>query len=385
MSNIYEVFNVKQQQLNSNKLHRLFRHFSNEYSGIIEYQYDNETYLDNSNINNIIYRDESDPDNKTVTIQGDSISFMINGMLFNMSHSDEQERRFWGPYQLPVTENNKKYNLLGLIVNVDNIQNNSNNTIIHNRLHDSDAIVYSEEQRNPNIDNVFGFYRIADFDINQDDSGTYIITRDGTGWISGYRYNSMFFENMEVTGSRQVSGYLIPVAVIDSQGNYVRLMDCLSKNSFEEFLTQAAVNKLKSTLDDTYVHRSGSTDENPDYGRIGELKINGYSIKSNSELLPTSRINIDPDIVFFNGLVRSRMRYDTQYRIQQPYWGAGERGLPLTLNKQGSVWPVRYLNITQGGTGAGDKLAAKRNLGIRYGISNPSGGSEGDIYFKIIE
>lgn len=44
-----------------------------------------------------------------------------------------------------------------------------------------------------------------------------------------------------------------------------------------------------------------------------------------------------------------------------------------------SVWPV-----DKGGTGATTKSAARTNLGISAGTLHPTGGEDGDIYFKII-
>ena len=44
-----------------------------------------------------------------------------------------------------------------------------------------------------------------------------------------------------------------------------------------------------------------------------------------------------------------------------------------------AVWPIE-----KGGTGGTTKLSAKTNLGITYGTLNPVGGTEGDIYLKII-
>lgn len=43
------------------------------------------------------------------------------------------------------------------------------------------------------------------------------------------------------------------------------------------------------------------------------------------------------------------------------------------------TWP-----INRGGTGATTASAARTNLGIRSGTADPSGGSDGDIYFKIV-
>ena len=44
-----------------------------------------------------------------------------------------------------------------------------------------------------------------------------------------------------------------------------------------------------------------------------------------------------------------------------------------------AVWP-----ITKGGTGASTKSGARTNLGISSGTAVPSGGEDGDIYFRII-
>lgn len=44
-----------------------------------------------------------------------------------------------------------------------------------------------------------------------------------------------------------------------------------------------------------------------------------------------------------------------------------------------AVWP-----LAKGGTGATTKDAARTNLGITSGTASPTGGADGDIYFKII-
>lgn len=43
------------------------------------------------------------------------------------------------------------------------------------------------------------------------------------------------------------------------------------------------------------------------------------------------------------------------------------------------VWPV-----TRGGTGGTSKATARSNLGVTSGTASPSGGVDGDIYFKIV-
>jgi hypothetical protein len=65
-------------------------------------------------------------------------------------------------------------------------------------------------------------------------------------------------------------------------------------------------------------------------------------------------------------------------------WGAREinRTRDFIAQVKGlipNVWP-----ISKGGTGATSAAAARSNMGIKSGTTSPSGGSDGDIYFKII-
>lgn len=65
-------------------------------------------------------------------------------------------------------------------------------------------------------------------------------------------------------------------------------------------------------------------------------------------------------------------------------WGAREINrtrdyIARTMAMIFSVWPV-----DKGGTGASTKNGARENLGIRSGTGVPTGGEDGDIYFRII-
>ena len=72
---------------------------------------------------------------------------------------------------------------------------------------------------------------------------------------------------------------------------------------------------------------------------------------------------------------------DTAARVR---WGAREINrtrdyVAQTRNMIMSVWP-----ISKGGTGATTKEEARHNLGIRSGTGVPTGGEDGDVYFRII-
>lgn len=66
-------------------------------------------------------------------------------------------------------------------------------------------------------------------------------------------------------------------------------------------------------------------------------------------------------------------------------WGAREINrtrdfLAQVKNTILAVWPIE-----KGGTGGTTKVDARNNLGIKSGTGVPSGGDDGDIYFRIIE
>lgn len=370
MATIYNVYNAKKQQLNSTKLHNLFRFFSNNYNGVVNYKIKvnnvEKEYDTDANMNNVVVRNESN----YVTIQASSISMILGGMLFTLSHPEgDSENKFWGPKAFPEDD----YTLIGLIVDLDGIQENTTNTILHNRMHDDESIPFNNETSNiPS----FGIYRIADFTIEEmeqleDAINVYKITRNETeGWPSGYRFNAKKFNNL-TTDDGEKSGYLIPIAAIDTKNNYVRLLECHSKASFEEFLTAAEVAKLKQNLDEKYVHRTGSVNKHPDYGKIGALNVthnhlSGYG--GNTALF------IDLQNINLTGIIKN-----VSYT---------RNGFTAVIDpSSGKISPVRCLQINQGGTGSWNKAGARTNLGITSGTVVPadSTGQNGDIFLKIIE
>ena len=449
MATIYRVFNAKNQLVNSERIHRLFRHFSNYYSGVIGYQYNGVEYLSDSHMDDIIsYNNTS----KKITIQGDYIQFLIRGMSFMMSHPtvqaayprtgqtelsrnwladsndtviapktnyvyklmsasssyaantwfywdgdkyvkkdsfDGESNNFYGPKTFNVSDG---YNLLGLVVNVDNIENSSINTITHHRIHTADSIAYNSSTASSNTEN-FGFYFIKGFDIEFNTaSGLYKIKKKNdfqysTDWSSGYRFNALKFNNLQVEGiSDKKSGYLIPVAAMVN-GQYVRLLECHSKSSLEDFLTQTAINKLKSDLDSKYVWQGNCTDNTQSKGKIGDLIISKNHISGAGN---TKNLYVDTYRLYLEGAAQLRKDYDAENKVQHKAWSSSNaQGLPLILYENGFVWPARWITIEHGGTGADNKADARKKLGIFSGKTLPADSNSnyenGDIFLKIIE
>lgn len=65
-------------------------------------------------------------------------------------------------------------------------------------------------------------------------------------------------------------------------------------------------------------------------------------------------------------------------------WGAREINRTRDLIAQVKKLIPATWGVSRGGTGGTTKASARTNLGITSGTGNPSGGDNGDIYFKII-
>lgn len=72
---------------------------------------------------------------------------------------------------------------------------------------------------------------------------------------------------------------------------------------------------------------------------------------------------------------------DTAAKIR---WGAREINRTRDYIAQVKSMIMSVWSVDKGGTGASTKAEARQNLGIRSGTSVPTGGDDGDIYFKVI-
>ena len=65
-------------------------------------------------------------------------------------------------------------------------------------------------------------------------------------------------------------------------------------------------------------------------------------------------------------------------------WGAREINRTRDYIAQTRAMIMSVWSIAKGGTGGTTKAEARQNLGIKSGTGVPTGGEDGDIYFKII-
>lgn len=160
------------------------------------------------------------------------------------------------------------------------------------------------------------------------------------------------------------TGFHIPLFYIDKDGNLQSLIVSKDKTTLEQWLSIKALADLWAQLHNTFVHQSGSTEENDTYGKLGNYNFNGDNIQHN-------------DSAFISSDSSNRLHLDT-------YSNGG-------LYIEDKTVVSGTIPVTAGGTGATTTLQAKKNLGIYYGTANPNeiapveSPNEGDLYFQILE
>ena len=168
-------------------------------------------------------------------------------------------------------------------------------------------------------------------------------------------------------GDDHILYYIIPLFLYDGS-KLVSLIEARNKSSFEQWLSAKSLDNLWETLHSTFTHQSGSTSENPDYGKLGEFNFSGNTVSHNT----TQVVKLE----------------DGKFTL--PTYKS-DKDNALYTDKNGKVLNGN-LPIEAGGTNASNKNDAKNNLGIYYGVSDPEvycannniTPIEGDIYFKIL-
>jgi hypothetical protein len=164
------------------------------------------------------------------------------------------------------------------------------------------------------------------------------------------------------------TGFIIPLFSV-SNGEVTSLSIVKDGKSWEEFVTQDAINQFRAELSSEYTHQIGSTGNNR-FGKVANYDFSGDSVR---HIVDT---NAPTEILAVNS--------NNEFAL--PTYDSG------ALYVEGHSVKSGPLPISGGGTGSTDTLTAKQNLGIYYGNDLPSqhdfGGAvinQGDIYFRILE
>ena len=168
------------------------------------------------------------------------------------------------------------------------------------------------------------------------------------------------------------NGFIIPLFKIES-GVLTSLAVVKDGKSWEEFLTQSAINDFRNELAGEYTHQVGSTGNNK-YGKVANYDFAGDSIYH-----------------YFAGNNKDKvLEVTSDNKFVMPLYTTGA----LYIKDSSAIVDSGSLPIECGGTGGNDKISAQQNLGIFYGNSVPTKNStrfpvghpaEGDIYFRILE
>jgi hypothetical protein len=180
--------------------------------------------------------------------------------------------------------------------------------------------------------------------------------------------NATVPSNFDGRTIRVSGGFIIPLFKIES-GVLTSLAVVKDGKSWEEFLTQDAINDFRNELAGEYTHQIGSTGNNK-FGKVANYDFSGDNIRH------ITGTNTLTDVLTVN----------SNNKFTMPTYDSG------ALYVEGHSVKSGPLPINSGGTGSTDTLTAKQNLGIYYGTDLPSqhdfGGAainQGDIYFRILE
>lgn len=178
-----------------------------------------------------------------------------------------------------------------------------------------------------------------------------------------YHYQTIYLDSIESFGVSK--GYIIPL-LGKCNDKVINLLGYKTGYELEEFLTERAIEKLTSDLDKRYTHQKGSTQEYPNGGKVGNFNFEGSKISHNDSAFIT-------------------VNEDNSLNLDE--YGNG------ALYVSGRSVESGLLPVAMGGTGATRKATARYNLGIYSGSEDPDDYFKKhqsldvynrDIYFKII-
>lgn len=187
---------------------------------------------------------------------------------------------------------------------------------------------------------------------------------------------STYVEHNQTIWTADGTAFKIPLFYTTSAGSVVSVMVSKSKASLESFLTQKAVDDMKTWVNDNFTHQSGSTTTNKNYGKIGNYAVENYTLWG---IYDSGR----KKVFHTNNAGRIVLDYNS------PTFGTPVTGV-VCHDKDYGMFTSTALSVSFGGTGASTRGVAKTNLGIYYGTKDPNttpptnSPVNGDLYFKIL-
>lgn len=163
-------------------------------------------------------------------------------------------------------------------------------------------------------------------------------------------------------------GFRIPLFRWDGS-SFTSIVKSKDKSSSQDWLSQSAIADLWDTLNNTFVHQSGSVSGHPTYGKVGNFNIHGDIISHNNGY-------------FITATNTNKVKLSNTYSSGVTY-----------INSDKELVSAPALSVSLGGTGTNARgQALKNNLGIYWGTLSPEEFTSathlepklGDLYFKIL-
>ena len=217
--------------------------------------------------------------------------------------------------------------------------------------------------------------------------------------------------------------FIIPLVVFIGNENvdkvkFLQLLQYIDVNDIKRFLSADLFYKLKKYVEDNFTWRSGgkvtANPFNPSgsgKGTVGDLNVTGHVLSNIKTDLNERRrkatnkesvLTLDFRHIYFSDLdtfndqnisstdiPEPRQAKKDDYALFIRYYPKSEALNESTYSPYNGKLVQAALPVSAGGTGAHNREAGKKNLGITYGKSKPLNNSEkyqnGDIYFQIVE
>lgn len=362
----FSGYNLINQRLDSEWLIKLLRFCSNDYSGAIGEDENSDPFSPSELTDNNFSLSEC-----TLAVGGHTVD--MTGETISATVDDGTQ------------------NFFGIVLSLDKDKESTN--ITTNDLANVEVGFINDftikQIRSEESDELTGYFKIKN--------------TSNQGW-DRYHYDTQKFDVVYLTlyGSEErknmYNAYIIPVAGFDTETQKaVRLLGYKTGSALEEFLTQAALDKLIDMLNDRYVWREGGANVS-ERGNIGNLNVtnNAITSKPNFEnyggtnqdgFISDNSITLDSRYLL---LKRQKGLYDNTY---SEFYPSGVLAIPAPGF---GVFSYPQLQLRFGGTNADNFWDARKNLqiittadrpGVKYNGKAPTqyNAPEGTIYLSIVE